>query len=78
MQIRSVATTYCGEAREHEGDDHRPGPTLCPFIDFYSSYFVCLGFFFLNSYKYFKTYELIRLKKEVELPKKIPVDLEVL
>lgn len=20
-------TTYCGEAREHEGDDHRPGPT---------------------------------------------------
>jgi hypothetical protein len=37
-------TTYCGEAREHEGDDHRPGPTLGPIIDFfYSSYFVSVS-----------------------------------
>lgn len=33
-------TTYCGEAWEHEGDDHRLGPTLGPLIDFYNSYFV--------------------------------------
>lgn len=47
-------------------DDHRPGPTLCPFIDFfYSSYFVCFGFFFLSSYKSLKTYELIWAKEGI-------------